>query len=273
MGESCCTKYPLLLVHGTGFRDRKLFGYWGRIPKALEKEGAVVYFGEQDSWASIEDNAAIVKETLLKIVEENHYGKVNIIAHSKGGLEMRYMISSLGMADKVASLTTISTPHRGSKTMSSLRRLPDFLFRFVSFFGNAFFRILGDKKPDFNYVCRQFTMEYAEQFNRENPDAEGVYYQSYTSIMSSLFSDMIMFWPHLLIYLFEGDNDGMVSPVSAEWTNFKGVLRGASRRGISHSDIIDLRRRKLTKKSAPGKISDIVDFYKELVPQLKAMGY
>ncbi len=27
--DDCKTKYPLLLVHGTGFRDRKLFNYWG----------------------------------------------------------------------------------------------------------------------------------------------------------------------------------------------------------------------------------------------------
>ena len=30
------------------------------------------------------------------------------------GLDARYMISKLGMADKVATLVTIGTPHRGS---------------------------------------------------------------------------------------------------------------------------------------------------------------
>ena len=39
---------------------------------------------------------------------------VNLIAHSMGGLDARYLISRLGMADQVRSLTTISTPHRGS---------------------------------------------------------------------------------------------------------------------------------------------------------------
>src|SRR6185369_10558770 len=40
--------------------------------------------------------------------------RVVIIAHSMGGLDARYMISRMGMAERVAALITISTPHRGS---------------------------------------------------------------------------------------------------------------------------------------------------------------
>ena len=39
--------------------------------------------------------------------------KVNIIAHSKGGLDSRAAIAHCGMAPYVATLTTINTPHRG----------------------------------------------------------------------------------------------------------------------------------------------------------------
>ena len=31
-----------------------------------------------------------------------------------GGLDARYLISRLGMADRVLSLTTLGTPHRGT---------------------------------------------------------------------------------------------------------------------------------------------------------------
>ena len=41
----CETRYPILLVHGTGFRDVKGISYWGRIPKALKAHGAAVFFG------------------------------------------------------------------------------------------------------------------------------------------------------------------------------------------------------------------------------------
>src|SRR5436190_277798 len=53
----------------------------------------------------------------FKVSYFNHIdcdGKVIIIAHSMGGLDARYMISRLGMADRVAALVTLSTPHHGS---------------------------------------------------------------------------------------------------------------------------------------------------------------
>lgn len=33
--DMCRTRYPLLLVHGVGFRDLRYFNYWGRIPREL----------------------------------------------------------------------------------------------------------------------------------------------------------------------------------------------------------------------------------------------
>lgn len=46
----CKTKYPIVFIHGTGFRDRKWLNYWGRIPKLLIQNGCEVYYGNQDSW-------------------------------------------------------------------------------------------------------------------------------------------------------------------------------------------------------------------------------
>lgn len=37
MSSSDRLKYPVLLVHGMGFKDYKLVNYWGRIPETLEK--------------------------------------------------------------------------------------------------------------------------------------------------------------------------------------------------------------------------------------------
>ena len=49
----------------------------------------------------------------MQIIQKTGCEKVNIIAHSKGGLESRYAISQLGLSPYVASLTTINTPHHG----------------------------------------------------------------------------------------------------------------------------------------------------------------
>ena len=50
---------------------------------------------------------------LRDVLRETGAEKVNIIAHSKGGLDSRWAITKLGLAPQVASLTTINTPHRG----------------------------------------------------------------------------------------------------------------------------------------------------------------
>ena len=268
----CSTKYPILMVHGIGFRDRKLLNYWGRIPAALEKRGAIILYGHQDSWGRIEYNAEILSENLNKYLADTDYEKVNIIAHSKGGVDARYMISSLGMADKVSSLTTVCTPHHGSKTIDLFCKFPKWLFRIVAFFVDLFFRILGDKKPDFFTTCRQFSTEYMKSFNENNPDSSSVYYQSYAAVMKNPFSDFLLFLPNLFIGLIEGENDGIVTPGSAMWTNFKGVLRGATRRGISHADEVDARRMNLTKKTSENGVSDIRNVYIGIVADLKQMG-
>ena len=49
----------------------------------------------------------------MQVLAETGAEKVNIIAHSKGGLDSRYAISCLGMDKYVATLTTINTPHYG----------------------------------------------------------------------------------------------------------------------------------------------------------------
>lgn len=272
MDNKCKTKYPVLLVHGTGFRDRKHLCYWGRIPKALQREGAIIYYGNQDAWGTIEYNAQILKQNINLILEETGYEKLNVIAHSKGGLEMRYVISSLEMENHIASLTTIATPHHGVRIMDLLCKAPRFLFKFFAFFVNLWFKLLGDKKPDFYNTCNQFSKKYATLFNEQNPDSSIVYYQSYAAVMKNFFSDLLMFWTHLIIYFMEGENDGIVPSSSAQWTNFKGILRGATRRGISHADEVDIRRINFSRKKELNCVSDIRDVYIEILSDLKKLG-
>ena len=128
MGNDCNLKYPLLMVHGMGFRDRKHLCYWGRVPKALESEGANVFFGHQDAVGSVEGNAEIIARSLDEVLRITGAEKVNILAHSKGGLESRYLANH-GYKDKIASITTIDTPHHGSKTVDFLMRAPKWMVK------------------------------------------------------------------------------------------------------------------------------------------------
>lgn len=259
--EQAKLNYPVVLVHGFGFRDGGRLSYWGRIPAHLSALGCNVFFGGQDGCASIEDNAACLKERIEHILRATGAQKVNIIAHSKGGLEARYLISSLGMAESVASLTTLGTPHRGSVT---IEKVPRFLLKVAGFFTDAALRLCGDRLPSAYRSYLSFRADSAQKFNGENADSPLVYYQSYAFVMRR---DIFLTLPHLLVCLCEGENDGLVTPASAAWGSFRGVIRSNAGRGISHCDEVDMRRRPFTKKTGEG-VSDILEVYTQIVRTL-----
>jgi triacylglycerol lipase len=273
MSDACKTRYPILLVHGIGLSDHRWFNYWGRIPKALENEGAVLFYGKQSAWGSIESNALFLKGRVEAILKETKAAKVNIIAHSKGGLESRYLISTLGMGGKIASLTTVATPHQGSKIMDLYVRSHPAIPRFAAFFLDFFSRTPKTGREDPIVRATQTSPEAMERFNRANPDFPGTFYQSYVFMMQSPRSDAFFRFRYPKIKALEGDNDGLVSVESAKWGEFHGPFHGAGIRGISHLDEIDFRRRNLSaKKGTPG-ITDIRHVYAGIAAGLKAKGF
>ena len=265
-------KYPVLLVHGMGFRDdNKLFSYWGRIPNAIEARGCQVFMGNQDCNAAIETNGEYLVKRVNEILEETGAKKINIIAHSKGGLDSRYAISTLGLGNKVASLTTLATPHNGSKTVDKILKLPDFFARFAGLCADSWCRAMGDQQPHSYRVFHSFRTDTAAKFNQDNPDCEGVIYQSYAFVMKKPLSDFWLWFPNMVVRHIEGKNDGLLPPEAVKWGDFKGTYSGVGRRGISHLDEIDFRRKPLSKQDGDG-IKDIIDLYGKIVTELSEMG-
>lgn len=262
----CETKYPIIMVHGVGFRDLKYFNYWGRIPRELTRLGADIYYGSQEAFGTVVYNADDIKKKINQVLEKTGKDKVNLIAHSKGGLDARYTISKLNMGEYVASLTTICTPHRGCRFVDYACRLPDGLYHFIAKLFDSGFRRIGDKNPDFYTATRQFSTQASLKFNKEVEDVPGIYYQSYASKMKNCFSDMLLSIPYCLIKPLEGENDGLVSVTSAMWGNYRGVIFNRYQRGISHGDMIDLKREDY-------RGIDIVEEYVKIVSDLKEKGF
>ena len=265
-------KYPILLIHGMGFRDDWKVSYWGRIKPALENQGYDVLLSGQDSNGSVESNANQISSRFDSFLKKYNADKVNIIAHSKGGLEARYLASSLGFADRIASITTLSTPHNGSETVDALMKFPKPLIKAGCKITDLWFRILGDKSPDTYGAIKIFLTDEAAVFNEHNPDVESVYYQSYAFVMKNARSDMFMWFPNLVVNHLEGENDGLLPPQAVKCPNFRGVVRGVSNRGISHCDEIDIRR-KIIRITYDGKEADIVDLYLDIAQKLERDGY
>ena len=85
--------------------------------------------------------------------------------------------------------------------------------------------------------------------------------------MKSLFSDSLLWFPYLLMCTQKGrQNDGLVDVSSAEWGEFKGVLKSTTNRGISHGDMIDLKREDI-------KGFDVLKKFYDIVCELKNRGY
>ncbi len=263
----CHTRYPVVMVHGIFFRDWQYMNYWGRIPKALKQNGANIYYGKQQSSLAVADSAIELKNEIKRILAQTGAEKVNIVAHSKGGLDARYAISRLGMADYIASLTTVNTPHRGCQFADALLgTLPGWLIHFVGNRYNALFHALGDSKPDFLAGVSDLTAAACARFNEEVPDSPKVYYQSVMSKMDNWMSSILpLAFTYLLSRHYEGDNDGLVSVSSAPWGNYLGLLT-AGKKGISHGDMIDL-----THKDIKG--FDVSEFYVTLLADLKEKGF
>lgn len=258
--EICRTKYPLLMVHGVFFRDFEHLNYWGRIPEELEKNGARIYYGNHNSASAVRDSAEQLAARVHEIIDKTGCEKVNIIAHSKGGLDSRAMIALTDAAPYVASLTTINTPHRGCQFADYLlNKIPAKQQKAVEKAYNAGAAKLGDVNPDFLAAVHDLTFENCEKLNEEIVDDPNIFYQSVGSKLNKPMSGRFpLNFTYPLVKYFDGANDGLVGEESFPWGKNYQFLTVEGKRGISHGDVIDLNR-----ENIPG--FDVREFYVQLV--------
>ncbi len=265
--DFCKTKYPIVLIHGVFFRDNNLFNYWGRIPRTLQAHGATIYYGQHQSALSVKESARELTARIKLIVERSECEKVNIIAHSKGGLDCRYAISEFGLAPYVASITTINTPHSGCLFAEKLLyTIPEKVKNKVAKVYNTSLIALGDETPDFLTAVNDLTAKACEKRNKELVFPDGIYAQSVGSVLGHARKGQ---FPLNLSYKYvknyDGENDGLVGENSFKWGEKYTLLRSNGKRGISHADMIDLSRENI-------KDFDVRDFYVDLVHDLRERG-
>lgn len=263
----CGTKYPILLVHGVFFRDYKYFDYWGRIPRQLKRNGATIYYGMQPSADSIANCAEILTQRIKQITQETGCEKVNIIAHSKGGLDCRYAMAFCGATPYVASLTTISTPHRGSELADYLfNKIPPKTQERICIAYRKALNKLGEPEADLMTAAKQLTIEYCTALDQQMPQPDGVFCQSFGSKMNKPSKGHFpMNFTGVVMSHITQDNDGLVSTDSFPWGDRYTLLTSGSPIGISHGDMTDLNRTNLPD-------FDVREFYVQMVAELKDMG-
>jgi triacylglycerol lipase len=202
-------KAPIVLVHGLlGFDEIKVCGrtlasYFPGIVESLRAAGNRVLVARLSKTRGVADRAAELKRFINRFASDE---PVHIMAHSMGGLDARYMVSRLGMASRVLSVTTIGTPHRGTSFadwgVQHLERLLRPLFDLFGIPGQAFYDL---------------TTRSCRVFNDEVPDVPGVRYFSVAGRHLQTWRSLRWKLLHDIVEKAEGPNDGVVSLASATY--------------------------------------------------------
>ena len=184
--EGEAARYPIVLVHGFNGSPESL-GFH-RVKAALEGDGHVVFEARVPPFNGPEVRAKYLAKQVDAVLAQNKASKVNIIGHSMGGLDARVLVSGLGYGDRVASVTTISTPHRGTYPADLALGLPGEgpHQTAMSFFASVWARTFTDDVVASDTDMRATIAAIAEQnmpaFNAKYPNDARVDYRSWAGV-------------------------------------------------------------------------------------------
>jgi len=248
--------YPVVLMHGmAGFGQLEIgpvgITYFDGVVEDLTKKGEAVYVTVVPPYDTSQARAEALSKQIDDILKRTGKAKVNLVGHSQGGIDARLITSpnGLGYGDRVASVTTIATPHRGSKVADAVLGLLKYVPADVIDSVTGDFLSLVQKTAYELQTDAHLRAQVAELsetymgtvFNPKYTDAPGVLYMSYggrTNLRTgigvcddgkydnkpfSVDATQLMLAP-LAIFLEEGQlkvNDGLVTVESSKWGVFQ----------------------------------------------------
>jgi triacylglycerol lipase len=193
----------VVLVHGMfGFDRIGLVHYFRGIAAHLESLGCHAHAVQLPRVASVPLRAA----RLVALVDKLGHPRVDLIAHSLGGLDARYALSRLGLASRVRTLVTVGTPHHGTPLAAIGEAGPLAA-------GRKLMRMIGIRALDW------LSPAALERFNAEVPDAPGVRYACVVGgIRDEATGVPLAISPvHHYLRRVAGANDGIVPIASQYW--------------------------------------------------------
>lgn len=257
------TKYPIVFVHGIVIKPLRKRNPINVLIKALEENGIIVHRPIIDAVASVTTNSVVLKDYIENILQETNAEKVNIIAYSKGGLDIKHMVDNYNMEDKIASLTTICTPHRGTAMATRAFKLPKFILNFANALANGIFKnIYGDKQPNGILMAHEMRLESCINEPKECPYK--FYCQSYATSTRLMTNRRFTTLPmKFLLSIGFLDNDGLLAIESAKFGNYRGFVLDEALSHIQAVNVYSTRRKR----------KKVTEFYINLCHELEEMGY
>ena len=245
---------PIVLHHGIlGFPNLKLgpirLKYYRGIDRALAERGHPIICPRVQPMAGIETRARELKTILLRQLDVLRRDRALIIAHSMGGLDARFMISRLGMEQRIEALLTVSAPHRGSPFADWCL---EHLGRRLG--GLQLARACG---LDIQAVS-DLTIENCERFNQDVPDSPHVKYFSVGASRPWHRIPPFALHSHKIVFDAEGENDGLVSVKSSAWGRHLGIWPADHWHLINHRLTLELK----------DPTGDITPYYLEAIERM-----
>ena len=211
--------------------------YFHGVRPVFEQAGFAVLAPQLPFARRIETRAQYLQQFL-----RNETAPLHLVAHSMGGIDARFFISRLAGSGKVASLTTLASPHRGSAAADAVVQSCCSPFRLLPAVGDL-------------------TRPRMMQFNAQTPNAPGVRYFSYSAALD--IGDMPLLTRRFgrIIQSEEGDNDSQVSVASAIWGEHIRTL------ACDHFEMIGLNLRLISR--ARRRSFDHLTVYREIAERLR----
>ncbi|MBI2519095.1 MAG: alpha/beta fold hydrolase [Bdellovibrio sp.] len=164
---------PIIYVHGVGISYHP-FEYLVPLKRAFKEKGHTLFIARTPAVESIQSSGDDLWNEVQRLVPS---GPFHLIGHSMGGLVARSMLARYDFKGRCLSLTTISTPHRGSKVADWALE-----FRQDKRFATDIFEIVRKFYNDsWATVFELSTKNMQEQFNIGNQNVPGIRYFSIAS--------------------------------------------------------------------------------------------
>lgn len=189
------TKLPIVLVHGWDASTTNRWAFNG-VREALQADGHTAVYSEAPPYDSVQVRAGFVAEVIDGVLAQTGAEAVNLICHSMGGLDCRFVASPGGLqygvatgqdgqGRKVASITTISTAHQGTAVADvALGLMPGVLDSVINKLASLWGARYSDLADDSHYRASLQALSEAQapQFNEAINDAQGVVYRSWAGV-------------------------------------------------------------------------------------------
>jgi len=230
------TRHPLVLMHGFGALAGVLSGgVLQREARHLRALGVAAFAPTVAPYGTLDERADGWGAHLARILRETGAERLNLLAFSSGGLDARLVARRPAWAGRIASLVTLSTPHRGNPLAAWALDRPDRLARVVLAGMQSAGRLAWKEPPRIADALAGLTPETVAARFPSDEAVDGAWCGSYTSAAgggtpATLHPGLVV--PHRLLARLSGASDGIVPTASMAWGDVLGHVEADHARQV-----------------------------------------